>query len=189
MIRCQFILVTGERKGKLCGNKEYYQGYCQRHSYKLGITSEAERVKCSAVYKSGLSKGKQCKNTAKYKGYCHLHAKSKNICIIGDSVVDNADLINMVEVPSSNSSSTTNSTSVDEITGSISVIQISSENPSLPTENEVINECKICMERQINTLIMPCKHSCMCDRCAINNSTNCPICRAHIEKIITFYNC
>ena len=199
MSSCHFILVAGVRKGTPCGKNEYYQGYCKRHAYKLKITDESQRVKCSAVYQSGYDKGKPCNNTAKYKGFCRMHAKSNNICVMNDGVIDNKDFVSVNKTsPVITVSNTTPSNdglyvlqpiseSVDKITDAISVIQISPDGPSI--EFDVINECKICMEHQINTLVMQCKHSCMCDKCAIDNLSICPICRGDIEKIITFYNC
>lgn len=45
-------------------------------------------------------------------------------------------------------------------------------------------ECKICMDRNINTFIIPCGHV-ICNICI--NSQECPYCRTHIEDKKTIY--
>mmetsp|Transcript_110192 Transcript_110192/g.235255 ORF Transcript_110192/g.235255 Transcript_110192/m.235255 type:complete len:782 (+) Transcript_110192:69-2414(+) len=47
--------------------------------------------------------------------------------------------------------------------------------------------CKICYEREINTVILDCSHRAVCARCLDQVST-CPLCRAPITKIIETYN-
>ncbi|XP_052808318.1 uncharacterized protein LOC128237123 isoform X2 [Mya arenaria] len=50
-------------------------------------------------------------------------------------------------------------------------------------ENEKLREmqtCKICMERQVNTTLLPCGHLVSCDRCA-SRLAKCPICRTKIK--------
>jgi len=51
-------------------------------------------------------------------------------------------------------------------------------------ENKV---CKVCMDQMINSVFIPCGHLCCCYECA-QSCSQCPICRAHPEKIVkTFY--
>lgn len=47
--------------------------------------------------------------------------------------------------------------------------------------------CKICYEREINTVILDCNHRTVCARC-LEQVTTCPLCRASITKIIQTYN-
>lgn len=47
--------------------------------------------------------------------------------------------------------------------------------------------CKICYEREINTVILDCNHRAVCGRC-LNQVASCPLCRATITKIIETYN-
>jgi len=47
--------------------------------------------------------------------------------------------------------------------------------------------CKICYEREINTVMLNCNHRAVCARCLDQVST-CPLCRAPITKIIQTYN-
>jgi hypothetical protein len=47
--------------------------------------------------------------------------------------------------------------------------------------------CKICYEREINTVILDCNHRAICARC-LDQVTSCPLCRVHITKTITTYN-
>ncbi|KAF4677641.1 hypothetical protein FOL47_000101 [Perkinsus chesapeaki] len=47
--------------------------------------------------------------------------------------------------------------------------------------------CKVCFENATNTVLLPCKHQCMCLDCAAgvkDSSGKCPICRLRIETII-----
>merc|ERR1712060_91413 len=47
--------------------------------------------------------------------------------------------------------------------------------------------CKICYEREINTVILDCNHRAVCARC-LDQVATCPLCRAPITKIIQTYN-
>mmetsp|Transcript_52553 Transcript_52553/g.81983 ORF Transcript_52553/g.81983 Transcript_52553/m.81983 type:complete len:186 (+) Transcript_52553:2-559(+) len=47
--------------------------------------------------------------------------------------------------------------------------------------------CKICYEREINTVILDCNHRAVCARC-LEQVTSCPLCRAPLTKLIQTYN-
>jgi len=47
--------------------------------------------------------------------------------------------------------------------------------------------CKICYEREINTVVLDCNHRAVCARC-LEQVVACPLCRAPITKIIQTYN-
>lgn len=47
--------------------------------------------------------------------------------------------------------------------------------------------CKICYEREIDTVILDCSHRTVCARC-LDQLATCPLCRAPITKIIQTYN-
>lgn len=47
--------------------------------------------------------------------------------------------------------------------------------------------CKICYEREINTVILDCNHRAACARC-LDQVASCPLCRSRITKIIQTYN-
>ena len=49
--------------------------------------------------------------------------------------------------------------------------------------NNPDNDCTICMEKPINSVIIPCGHLCCCYKCG-KELASCPICRANIEKIV-----
>ena len=42
-------------------------------------------------------------------------------------------------------------------------------------------DCTVCLVNKINTVVLPCKHMCLCVDCANNliarNDENCPMCR------------
>jgi len=49
--------------------------------------------------------------------------------------------------------------------------------------------CKICFEKPINTVIIPCGHLCSCSSCVPSIKSNlCPICRQNIKEIIRIYH-
>ena len=58
-----------------------------------------------------------------------------------------------------------------------------------PTETESLQPtttCKLCLDKVIDTVILPCKHALSCERC-VKGLLNCPICRtlvAYSLKII-----
>lgn len=47
--------------------------------------------------------------------------------------------------------------------------------------------CKICYEREIDTVILDCNHRTVCARC-LDQVTTCPLCRAPITKTVQTYN-
>ena len=54
------------------------------------------------------------------------------------------------------------------------------------------NECTVCYEAPINTVLYMCGHMCMCYECAVKQwktpgGGQCPICRAHIRDVIRTY--
>ena len=57
-------------------------------------------------------------------------------------------------------------------------------------EEENENICKICFDKKINTVILPCAHVVVCLECSqgFTGTTNeCPICRSQIDKVIKTY--
>lgn len=63
--------------------------------------------------------------------------------------------------------------------------------PSATKPPESNTLCSCCMQRENNTLILPCNHACVCFECAtyIMNSNNkkCPICRKYIKGVTRIY--
>lgn len=54
------------------------------------------------------------------------------------------------------------------------------------------NECIVCYEAPINTVLYMCGHMCMCYECAVKQwrapgGGQCPICRANIRDVIRTY--
>jgi len=70
-----------------------------------------------------------------------------------------------------------------------SSISSSNSNGSL---NGSGNECTVCYEQQINSVLYMCGHICMCYDCAVKQwrgNGQCPICRANIKDVIrTFWS-
>lgn len=47
--------------------------------------------------------------------------------------------------------------------------------------------CKVCFEREINTIILDCNHRAVCQRC-LEQLQSCPCCRAPITKVVQTYD-
>ena len=52
-------------------------------------------------------------------------------------------------------------------------------------KNMKLLECKICMEKVVNIMLIPCGH-CFCLNCS-NTFTHCPICRSLVESKANIY--
>jgi len=52
--------------------------------------------------------------------------------------------------------------------------------------DETEKECKICFDKQINTVLVPCGHMCVCEGCSklLAKNNKCPICKGAIQKIV-----
>ena len=60
--------------------------------------------------------------------------------------------------------------------------------PSAPPPPSDVQLCKVCMEREMNTLFLPCAHIACCVSCA-DDLHECPICRTEIQsRIRTFFS-
>ena len=47
--------------------------------------------------------------------------------------------------------------------------------------------CVICLNRQAKVALLPCKHLCVCSRCAYSNLSHCPLCRSVIDSKIDLF--
>ena len=58
------------------------------------------------------------------------------------------------------------------------------------TESKRRDLCGLCMEKRIDSVMIPCGHQYSCYKCLTENQiTKCPICRRHIsQKVKTFMN-
>jgi len=45
-------------------------------------------------------------------------------------------------------------------------------------------ECKICMDAEINVVLVPCGHLCVCQNCSKVLNGRCPICKTAIQKVV-----
>lgn len=61
-------------------------------------------------------------------------------------------------------------------------IQLRDENRKLKEERL----CKICSDRQITIVLLPCGHFVSCDYCS-SSFSNCPICRTNIKEFVKTY--
>ena len=63
------------------------------------------------------------------------------------------------------------------------------QNSKLEKENQNLKEsrlCKICLDREVSQVFLPCGHSICCNKCVIGIKI-CPICRENIRKSQTIY--
>nr|PVC49566.1 hypothetical protein MACL_00002909 [Theileria orientalis] len=54
-------------------------------------------------------------------------------------------------------------------------------------KDERIKKCSICLDKPSNTILMPCRHLCLCSECSISLSVQigrCPMCRACVTQIL-----
>jgi len=47
--------------------------------------------------------------------------------------------------------------------------------------------CVICLEEEIQRILLPCHHACLCNSCGTNSISTCPICRAAISTTEKIY--
>jgi len=86
-----------------------------------------------------------------------------------------------------------NNTIKYNLTLSIDTMTITSKEPNLtlrrtrevavPSE---IDLCKVCMDKAINSIILPCAHMCCCMECGAKLK-NCPLCRGDIKEVKLVY--
>jgi len=53
--------------------------------------------------------------------------------------------------------------------------------------DDLENECTICFEKEINSVLVPCGHCCTCEACGKvlkDNGKDCPVCRAKIDQVV-----
>lgn len=60
------------------------------------------------------------------------------------------------------------------------------------TNQDEQKECKICFDNEINTVLIPCGHLCVCEDCShslktVGQSLLCPICKSKVQKIVKTY--
>jgi hypothetical protein len=73
------------------------------------------------------------------------------------------------------------------LTQQLSLSQQQPQQPS-PEAQQPQEDCKICFERECNTVIISCGHSVLCTHCAETlDLKTCPICRNPIERIVQIY--
>lgn len=54
-------------------------------------------------------------------------------------------------------------------------------------DDDAGRECVICLSELRDTTVLPCRHMCMCNKCARmlrEKSNNCPICRKPVESLL-----
>lgn len=52
--------------------------------------------------------------------------------------------------------------------------------------------CSICISARVTTILLPCRHLCVCYACSkdlINETNKCPICRHKISNLVRIYDC
>jgi len=53
-------------------------------------------------------------------------------------------------------------------------------------------ECKVCLDKSVNTVLLPCGHACCCHECSVKVKfatwdAKCPICRSRIQSVSMLY--
>lgn len=65
--------------------------------------------------------------------------------------------------------------------------QMSYENPNTSVASSVTLECTICLERQRDTLLLPCRHLCVCMQCYFALDDKCPTCRQDVTDFLKIF--
>jgi hypothetical protein len=55
------------------------------------------------------------------------------------------------------------------------------KNMPMPTST-----CVICMEKDINSVLIPCGHAMCCEECTKGIHNTCPVCRRSVNKVVKF---
>lgn len=66
----------------------------------------------------------------------------------------------------------------------------SHDNSEDPLDDDTGAECVICFTDTRDTVLLPCRHFCVCNSCARNlryRASNCPICRARESNLASPY--
>jgi hypothetical protein len=62
------------------------------------------------------------------------------------------------------------------------------EDKTMAHPEDMEEDCVICMSMPKNTMVMPCRHVCMCDSCTEllqkQSKRNCPVCRENVTNFI-----
>jgi len=48
--------------------------------------------------------------------------------------------------------------------------------------------CKVCMAKEINTVLVPCGHRVLCENCSKVINKQCPICNQAIREVVKTFN-
>ena len=133
---------------------------------------------CNYAYKSILHMAK-CNPANESGGFCWRSAVWK---FDGEYVA--------VETPSSTKRPVSSSSSTaPSAKRPVSSSSVSSSNP----QNEPEDTCSICEDAIADTVVLPCMHKCVCQKCSLRlgdrdstdfNATHCIQCRQPIEKIL-----
>lgn len=63
------------------------------------------------------------------------------------------------------------------------------ENEATSSSSSIETLCKICLDRKVNIVFLPCKHAAVCSQCVFGIDEKCPICREKItDKINLFFS-
>jgi len=49
------------------------------------------------------------------------------------------------------------------------------------------DDCRVCMNQKINTVMVPCGHRVCCEQCSKVVNKSCPICNAAVQQVIKTY--
>lgn len=78
--------------------------------------------------------------------------------------------------------------SVQEQISRMEIDQLNELSEKIKERVNDLQRCKICLDERSDTLLMPCRHMCMCRSCADNYpESTCPVCRGPIRDKIRVY--
>ncbi|AUR45134.1 inhibitor of apoptosis protein 1 [Spilosoma obliqua nucleopolyhedrosis virus] len=75
----------------------------------------------------------------------------------------------------------------DEFCNSARQVDVAPDEPATsPVVSEAL-ECKICLERQRDAVLLPCRHFCVCMQCYFALDSKCPTCRQDVTNFVKIF--
>lgn len=82
----------------------------------------------------------------------------------------------------------TSTSNLQELINQMEIDELNDLSEKIKERIQDLQRCKICLDARSDTLLLPCRHMCMCSACADSYpESNCPVCRALIDDKIRVY--
>ncbi|BBU37593.1 inhibitor of apoptosis protein 1 [Choristoneura diversana nucleopolyhedrovirus] len=75
----------------------------------------------------------------------------------------------------------------DGVRDSARCAEVAPEQPAPPQNVGEALECKVCLERQRDAVLLPCRHFCVCMQCYFGLDSKCPTCRQDVADFMKIF--